>query len=153
MFTIDRRGTSDTSDDVYSFRNLDGASVIDKHYTNPQSRNDGLGSVRVATNVVRDINGAFVPGDSSTLTLYDITSVLQGGLDYVQLGRISPNPVGGAYTYFAVGQAPAAILMPSTGSAQYEGGTRGQYVDGAGVSYDVPLNFHPAATRVLGLVT
>lgn len=153
LFTIDRRGTSDTSDDVYSFRNLDGASVIDKHYTNPQSRNDGLGSVRVATNVVRDINGAFVPGDSSTLTLYDITSVLQGGLDYVQLGRVSPNPVGGAYTYFAVGQVPAAILMPSTGSAQYEGGTRGQYVDGAGVSYATASDLSLTANFGTGVVT
>lgn len=153
LFTIDRRGTSDTSDDVYSFRNLDGASVIDKRYANPQSRNDGLGSARVATNVVRDINGALVPGDSSTLTLYDITSVLQGGLDYVQLGRVSPNPAGGAYTYFAVGQVQPTMIMPTTGTAQYEGGTRGQYINGAGVSYATASDLSLTANFGTGAVT
>lgn len=153
QFTIDRRGTSQTSDDLYAFRNAEGAAVIDRFYTNPQSRNDGLGSVRVATNVVRDINGAYIPGDSSTLTLYDITSVLQGGLDYVQLGRVAPNPANGAYTYFAVGQTPVAMVMPTTGTAQYQGGTRGEYINGAGVSYRTASDLTLTANFGTGAVT
>lgn len=153
QFTIDRRGTSQTSDDIYTFRNLAGVAVVDKYYTDLQSRTDALGNVRVATNVVRNISGDFVPGDSSTLTLYDITSVLQGGLDYVQLGRISPNPANGAYTYFAVGQTPSATIMPTTGTAQYQGGTRGEYINGAGVSYATASDLSLTANFGAGSVT
>ncbi len=153
MFTIDRRGTSQTSDDRYAFRNLAGAAVINKLYTNPEARTDALGNVRVATNVALNISGDLVPGDGSTLTLYDITSVLQGGLDYVQLGRISPNPANGAYTYFAVGQAPSVAIMPTTGSAQYQGGTRGEYINGAGVSYATASDLSLTANFGTGAVT
>lgn len=153
IFTIDRRGTSETGDDLYAFRNTGGVAVVDRFYTNPQSQNDGLGPVRIAANVVRDISGAYVPGDSSTLTLYDVTSVLQGGLDYVQLGRVSPNPANGAYTYFAVGQTPTAVVMPTAGSAQYEGGTRGEYISAAGVSYRTASDLSLTANFGTGAVT
>jgi len=153
LFTIDRRGTSATSDDIYTFRNIEGVAVVDRFYTNPQTRTDALGNIRVATNVARNINGDFVTGDSSTLTLYDITSVLQGGLDYVQLGRISPNPANGAYTYFAVGQIPSVTIMPTTGTAQYQGGTRGEYINGAGVSYATASDLSLTANFGTGAVT
>jgi hypothetical protein len=109
---------------------LGGASVIYKYYANFQSKDDGLGPVRVGESWVNDIAG-LRPGGTGSLTLFDITNVLQGGLDYVQLGEVTPNPVNGAYTFFAVGRLGGAPVMPATGSARYDGGTRGVYVDGA----------------------
>lgn len=141
---MNRQATAQTSDDLYEVGSYAGASVFRKEYTNPQVGNDGLGPVRTATNVVRDINGILIPGDDSTLTLFDITNVLQGGLDYVQLGRVSPVPGEGTAIFFAVGQTVAPTLMPTTGSAHFEGGTRGAYTNGAGTTYatasDVVLN-------------
>lgn len=134
-FEMDRRGTIATSDDVYVWGSSAGASVVRKTYTNLKSSNDGLGPVRSGANVVRDISGAFIPGDASTLTLFDITNVLKGGLDYVQLGRLSPGPAGGTSGFFAVGRTVPLASMPTTGSARYDGGTRGAYTSGGGTTY------------------
>lgn len=151
---IDRKGTTATSDDVYSFRFIGGVAVIDKFYTNPQTGNDGLGPIRTAANVVRDFTGtSFVAGDSSTLTLYDITNVLEGGLDYVQLGKVAPNPINGAYTFFAVGRSPSTVVMPTTGSARFDGGTRGAYINAAGTSYSTASDVILTANFGTGAIT
>lgn len=133
-FQIDRNGTAQTTDDVYLLSSYAGAAVVRQFYTDPQKGNDGLGPIRTSTNVVRDpFSGAFVPGDGTALTLFDITNVLQGGLDYVQLGRVSL-PSGNANAFFAVARTPSATVMPATGSARFTGGTRGSYINGAGTT-------------------
>ena len=153
-FQIDRKGTTQASDDVYLFSYFGGASVIYKFYTDLQNKNDGLGPVRTGKNVVRDLfSGEFKPGDGSTLTLFDITNVLQGGLDYVQLGQVSPNPINGAYTFFAVARTPSPTVMPSTGTARFDGGTRGAYISGAGTTYATASDVTLSANFATGAIT
>jgi len=151
---IFRKGTlQNNAEDIYVFGYLGGASVIYRYYTNLKIGNDGLGPVRVGENIFNDIGG-FRPGDSSKLTLFDITNVLQGGLDYIQLGKVSPNPVNGAHTFFALARTASVPAMPSTGSARFAGGTRGVYTNGANVAFstasDVSLTANFAAGTVAG---
>lgn len=152
-FKMDRRGTTETSDDVYEWGSNAGASVLRKTYVNLKSGNDGLGPIRTAANVVQDLGGAYVPGDGSTLTLFDITNVLQGGLDYVQLGRLSPGAGGGATGFFAVGRTLPLSFMPTTGSARYDGGTRGAYTNASGTTYATASDVTLTANFATGAVT
>ena len=152
---FDRHGTTPISDDTYLVSSFAGASVIYRYYADPQSGDDGLGPVRTSANVSRDIfTGAFGPGDGSVLTLFDITNVLQGGLDYVQLGRLAPTLYGGNYGFFAVGRTQSSMIMPTTGSARFDGGTRGAYTNGAGTTYatasDITLNANFGTGAVTG---
>lgn len=130
---------------------LGGASVIYKYYADFESKNDGLGPVRVGKSYINDIGG-LKPGGTGALTLFDITNVLQGGLDYVQLGEVAPNPVNGAYTFFAVGRTAATPVMPNTGSARYDGGTRGIYVDGANTTFSTASDVTMTANFGTGAV-
>jgi hypothetical protein len=113
-----------------------------------------LGPVRTGSNIVRDpFSGESNPGDGSVLTLFDITNVLQGGLDYIQLGRLSPTFTGRALDYFVVGQ-PLAVAMPTSGSARFDGGTRGAYISASGTtistSSDITLNANFATGAITG---
>ncbi|KQZ17773.1 transferrin-binding protein-like solute binding protein [Caulobacter sp. Root1472] len=130
---------------------LGGASVIYKYYADFESKNDGLGPVRVGKSYINDIGG-LKPGGTGALTLFDITNVLQGGLDYVQLGEVAPNPVNGAYTFFAVGRTAGTPVMPNTGSARYDGGTRGIYVDGANTTFSTASDVTMTANFGTGAV-
>lgn len=150
---IDRRGTPQASDDRYVFSYF-GASVNYRIYQSLESKNDGLGPVRTGSNIVLDqFSGLPRPGDGSVLTLYDITNVLQGGLDYIQLGQISPTFTGRAMDFFVVGQ-PLAVSMPTSGSARFDGGTRGAYISASGTtistSSDITLNANFATGAVTG---
>jgi hypothetical protein len=129
--TVDRNGTSDVGDDRFTLAYLRGASPIYRTYRNLQSKNDGLGPVRTGAAV--ELNGAVA--DGSILTLFDITNVLNGGLDYIQLGRVSPTVENVDLSFFAIGPRTPAAMMPTTGSARFDGGTRGAYITGAG-SFD-----------------
>lgn len=131
---------------------LGGASVIYRYFGDFESKNDGLGPVRVGKSYINDIGG-FRPGGTGALTLFDITNVLQGGLDYVQLGEVAPNPINGAYTFFAVGRTPATPVMPSTGSARYDGGTRGIYIDGANTKFSTASDVTMTANFGSGAVS
>lgn len=136
VLSIDRNGTTDRSDDVYLWSSNAGATVLRKHYANMTSGEDALGWTRTAANVQFDINGAQIPGDGSILTLFDITNVLQGGLDYVQLGMLTNAPGANLkHGFFAFGGTVPDASMPTTGTATYSGGTRGAYTDGAGQTY------------------
>lgn len=149
---LDNRGTSQISDDRYVF-DYSGASVNYKIYQDLERKNDALGPVRTGPNIVLDLfSGAPRPGDGSVLTLYDITNVLQGGLDYVQLGSISPTVTGRAMTFFYAGQPQVA--MPTTGSARFDGGTRGAYINASGgtisTASDITLTANFAAGSIAG---
>jgi hypothetical protein len=111
-----------------------------------------LGPVRVGESYINDIGG-LRPGGSGNLTLFDITNVLQGGLDYVQLGAVAPNPVNGAYTYFAVGRSSGTPTMPTTGSARYDGGTRGVYIDGSNAAFSTASDVTMTANFASGAVS
>lgn len=132
---------------------LGGVSVNYRYFGAFESKTDGLGPVRVGKSYINDISG-FKPGGTGALTLFDITNVLQGGLDYVQLGEVAPNPVNGAYTFFAVGRTAATPAMPTTGTARYDGGTRGVYVNGSNVAFstasDVTMTTNFATGAVSG---
>lgn len=150
---IDRRGTMETGDDVYEWGSNAGASAFRKTYANIVRGNDGLGPIRTTTNVQRDLNGVFIPGDGSTLTLFDITNVLQGGLDYVQLGRQSSGAGGGSPGFFAVGRTVPLSFMPTTGSGRYDGGTRGAYTNASGTTYATASDVTFTANFATGAVT
>lgn len=151
---FNRAGTTQTSDDSYTFLSYAGATVVSKAYNNPQTGNDGLGPVRTAANVTRDaISGATLPGDGSVLTFFDITNVLQGGLDYVQLGQVSPPSAGGSLGFFAVARTPSSTAMPTTGSARFDGGTRGAYISGSGTRYATASDVTLTANFGTGAVT
>lgn len=128
-----------------------GASVINKYYANFQSKDDGLGPVRIGESYINDISG-LRPGGTGNLTLFDITNVLQGGLDYVQLGKVAPNPVGGAYTFFAVGKILSSPALPTTGTARYDGGTRGLYTNASNATFSTASDVTMTANFATGAV-
>jgi hypothetical protein len=134
--SLDNRKTPATDDDLYVFANTSGAGVIYRYYDTPTVKTDGLGRIRTGANYGRDgITGAHLPGDGSTLTLYDISNVLQGGLDYVQLGSLSSAGSTKAPTYFVMGSGLQRPLLPTTGTAKFDGGARGSYTTSAGAVY------------------
>ncbi|WP_421728653.1 transferrin-binding protein-like solute binding protein [Brevundimonas sp.] len=123
-------------------------------YTDFESGDDGLGPVRTAKNVEKNMfSSGYGPGDGSSMTLFDITNVLKGGLDYVQLGRLDPAPGGGAVGFFALGERAPLEVMPTTGSAKYEGGTRGDYTNAAGTVYSTASDVTLTANFGTGEVT
>lgn len=128
--------TPQTDDDRYVLANDAGAGIIYRYYETPLAKIDGLGRIRVGANYGRDgVTGGSLPGDGTTLTLYDIANVLQGGLDYVQLGSLTTPGATGAPAYFAMGQSFQQPRLPTTGTAKFDGGARGSYVTGAGAVY------------------
>ena len=155
FIAFDNRKTTRTDDDQYVLGNFRGAGALYTYYDTPVSKTDGLGLIRVGANYGRDgITGARLPGDGSTLTLYDITNVLQGGLDYIQLGSLTLANTTGAPSYFAVGAGLMQPLLPTTGLAKFDGGARGAYVTGAGAVYntssDITLTADFAKASVTG---
>ena len=137
FIAFDNRKTTRTDDDQYVLGNFRGAGAIYIYYDTPLAKTDGLGLIRVGANYGRDgVTGARLPGDGSTLTLYDITNALQGGLDYVQLGSLTLANQTGAPAYFAVGAGLTQPLLPTTGSAKFDGGARGAYVASTGAVYN-----------------
>lgn len=152
---FDNRKTTRTDDDVYILGNFSGVGPAYRYYDTPVTKTDGLGRIRVGANYRRDgVTGEHFPGDGSTLTLYEITNVLQGGLDYVQLGSVTSAGGTGAPTYFAVGPALLPPKLPSTGTAKFDGGARGSYVTGGGAVYstlgDITLTADFGAGAVTG---
>lgn len=147
--------TPQTDDDRYVLSNLSGAGIPYAYYDTPVATTDGLGRIRVGANYRRDgITGERLPGDGSTLTLYDIANVLQGGLDYVQLGSVTAAGATGAPAYFVVGPSLRQPTLPTTGTAKFDGGARGSYVTGSGAVYstlsDVTLTADFAKASVSG---
>jgi hypothetical protein len=154
FFSIQRKGSATLFDeDTYVLANFALASLFYHYYKGFQSKDDGLGPVRVAPEYRHDGFGNLLPVASGSMTLFDITNVLQGGLDYVQLGKISPNPVNGAYGFFAVGRYPGTPSMPTTGSARYDGGTRGLYVNGSNVAFSTASDVTMTANFATGAVS
>jgi hypothetical protein len=134
--SLDNRKTLKTDDDLYVFANVSGAGAIYRYYDTPTAKTDGLGRIRTGANYGRDgVTGAHLPGDGTTLTLYDISNVLQGGLDYVQLGSLSSAGSTKVPTFFAMGQGLLPPRLPTTGTAKFDGGARGAYTTGAGAVY------------------
>lgn len=137
FIAFDNRKTTRTDDDQYVLGNFRGAGAVYIYYDTPTAKTDGLGRIRVGANYGRDgVTGDHLPGNGSILTLYDITNVLQGGLDYVQLGSVTLANSTGAPSYFAVGAGLAQPLLPTTGSAKFDGGARGTYVASTGAAYN-----------------
>jgi hypothetical protein len=153
LFSIRRKGSSTMfTEDTYVLAYSGMASLIYHYYKGFQSKDDGLGPVRVGADHRHDGFGNLTPVGSGAMTLFDITNVLQGGLDYVQLGMISPNPISGTYSFFAAGRYLVTPMMPGSGTARYDGGTRGVYVNGSNVAFstasDVTMNVN-FGTRVI----
>lgn len=148
---IEPRGAQ-PQDDIYTFARY-GAGYIEKHYTDFVASTDGLGRIRTASNVIFNPSGQSQLGDGSKLTLFDIANVLQGGLDYVQLGKISPSTAGGLSVFFATGQPMNAGTIPTTGSARFDGGTRGTYINGAGTAYETSSDITMTADFGAGQVS
>lgn len=136
---LDTRGTSTAADDTYAWVHVVGGP--EANYTSPQTLNDGLGTVRRLTGSATGLG----------LEIFDVGNLLSSGLDYVQLGAFTGGPDGKAY--FAV-SGPNYVLMPLTGSAQYRGGTRGTYINAAGVSAytagDIAMTANFASRDVTG---
>jgi hypothetical protein len=154
FFSIQRKGSATLFDeDTYVLANFASASLIYHYYKGFQNKDDGLGPVRVGGEYRSDGFGNLLPVASGSMTLFDITNVLQGGLDYVQLGEVAPNPVYGAYDFFAVGRYPATPSMPTTGSARYDGGTRGVYVNGSNVAFSTASDVTMTANFGSGAVS
>jgi hypothetical protein len=132
---FDGKKTQRTDDDQWVFYYF-GVAVDYRYYDTPVAKTDGLGRIRTAANYRRDsVTGDHFPGNGSVLTLYDISNVLQGGLDYVQLGSLTPAGASAIPTYFAVGSGYSRPTLPTTGTAKFDGGARGSYVTGAGALY------------------
>ncbi len=151
---FDNKKTQRTDDDQWVFYYF-AASVIYRYYDTPVAKTDGLGRIRVGSNYRRDgVTGEHTPGDGSVLTLYDIGNVLQGGLDYVQLGSLTAANATGAPSYFVVGSGYSRPTLPTTGTAKFDGGARGSYVTGAGAVYstlsDMTLTADFAKASVTG---
>lgn len=152
FIAIDPRTPSRT-DDIYDFGNLGGVAVVYKTYTNLTVGSDGLGNTRTGSNVVRDVSGEFRAGDGSKMTLFDIENTLRVGLDYVQLGRLSSGANNAIHTYFAVGRTNPVVVLPTTGTGQYAGGTRGSYITGAGTHYNTASDLSMSVDFVTSRVT
>ena len=153
--SVDNRKTARTDDDLYVLTNMSGVGQPYRYYDTPVAKTDGLGRIRVGANYGRDgVTGDHLPGDGSTLTLYDITNVLQGGLDYVQLGSITRAGAVGAPTYFAAGPSLLPPKLPATGTAKFDGGARGAYVTSGGAVYstlsDITLTADFGAAAITG---
>jgi hypothetical protein len=121
-------------DDVYVLNTYVSAtdSYIEHNYSDFQASQDQLGRVRTGVSVASPTAAA----DGSSLTLYDITDVLNGGLDYVQLGQFTPADTSGVSSYFALGARLLGSSMPHTGTAEFKGGTRGSYISASGARYE-----------------
>ena len=126
---VDRKGTATPDDDTFTYDYPDAVSATRMSFSNFTIANTPLGVVRTA-------NGTDGAGRTGTLDLYEISNVLGGGLDYVQLGRITGTvaPIRQGASYFAVGQQHLASNLPTTGTARFSGGTRGTYVDDTGAA-------------------
>lgn len=151
---FDNKNTQRTDDDQWVF-NYFSAAVIYRYYDTPMPATDGLGRIRVGANYGRNgVTGEHTPGDGTILTLYDITNVLQGGLDYVQLGSLAKPGTPGAPGYFAVGSGYSRPVLPTTGTAKFDGGARGAYVTSTGAVYstlsDMTLTADFAKASVTG---
>lgn len=131
--TIDVGSRTDVQDDLYVLSIWVSAtdSYIDHNYSSFQASQDGLGRIRTGASVASSTAAA----DGSTLTLFDITNVLNGGLDYVQLGMVPTSGQNAVTNYFALGPRLLGSSMPQTGTAEFKGGTRGSYTSAAGARY------------------
>lgn len=131
---IDNKKTPQTDDDSYVLVNEVGTPIY-RYFDTPQAMTDGLGRIRVGANYYRNgVTGERGPGDGTLLTLYDITNVLQGGLDYIQLGSVG-KAGSTAPAYFVVGSPYLRPTLPTTGTAKFDGGARGAYTTTAGAVY------------------
>jgi hypothetical protein len=114
-----------------------------RSFTNLVDLDDGLGPVSTAAN-----------GDT-TFYKFDVSSALSGSLDYVQLVAHTRANSGtliddGFQTY---GRLTTTANMPRTGSAVFNGGTRGFYYDGAktfATASDITMNVDFAAMTATG---
>jgi len=132
---FDNKKTPQTDDDTYVLMN-DISGPLYRYYDTPKATTDGLGRIRVGANYYRDgVTGEHGPGDGTVLTLYDITNVLQGGLDYVQLGSVGKSGGAVAPAFFALGSGYFRPTLPTTGTAKFDGGARGAYTTTAGAVY------------------
>jgi hypothetical protein len=133
-----------TADDIYHFKYLS----LDPVFTNFVSGSDGLGPARASETTTG--------GTDWGLILYDVSSTLSGSLDYVQLGTLlrDNGPNDASVIYFAVGPAFDTAALPTTGTARYDGGTRGYYVNSAGVLYftgsDITMTANFASSNITG---
>ena len=152
--TVDPGATSAASDDIYTVRYAAHGVNYTQAFTGAgASGPDGFGGQ--AKLVQGSQNGL----DASFL-VYDVSTVLSGALDFVQIAaydrETSANGAEDAFIIFGRQTAPAN--MPTTGSAQYVGSTRGIYVTGdTGTLYttasDITLSANFGTGAVSGQAT
>lgn len=135
--TMDLKGTVSRSDDSFFFDIPASVSVSIAGYPTLQSSFDGFSTVRTGTAAWT------TSGQPVTLTIFELPTVLGGGLDYLQVSRMSGalTPFGNTGTAYSVSgvssfnSGPPGITLPTSGSATYRGETRGDYIDAAGNTY------------------
>jgi len=109
---------------------------------------DGFGG-QVKTASADDI---FLTG---TLSVYDVSSTLSRALDFVQIAAERHREVAQQEerSFIVFGRQTAPADMPTTGSAQFAGATRGAYVNGDrlyATASDISLNANFATGAVSG---
>lgn len=151
VFDIDGKLTADRSDDRYIY-SVEAISTIASTLTGFTTYADALGTARQAE--------GFSPSvPNSRVDIFEVQNVLQGGLDYLQIGRITGSlSVGTSGTsYFAHGREVSPSQLPTTGSGTFRGGTRGDYIDASGATFrtasDISLTLDFAARTLNGSAT
>lgn len=138
-FGLDSKGTASTADDSYVLSTFASPSqTANATFSSLQTGFDGFSSVRFGQS-----NWSTSVQDTVSLTIFEFPSVLGGGLDFIQLARLtgSVTPSGTGVQYAVIGNVGSGFLSPAvglqtSGSATYRGETRGTYIDTAGQALD-----------------
>jgi hypothetical protein len=118
--------TNATSDDTWTVKYQAGTINFEQTYSGLTASSDVLTRYRAA--------GATQNGLNSSFFLFDFDTALTGALNYVTLAAYERNigTDGAELAFMPIGLRTAGSAMPTTGSAQFRGATRGLYVSSAG---------------------
>lgn len=151
--TVSPGATSFTSDDVYTVAYIANGVNYTQTFTGFIADEDGLGGKAKLAYGTQNGYGA-------SLLVFDLSSSLSNTLDFVQLAAYdrTVSAIAAEDAFFVFGRQTLPADMPTNGSAQYAGATRGIYVTGdTGVLYrtasDVTLNANFASGAVSGLAS
>lgn len=113
----DSQGTASTADDRYTVRY--GPDGYERSFTGFAPTSDGLGTYRFSSQTVG--------GRGESLYLMDIANAFANSLDYVQMLGFEreTDATHAQLAYLTVGVQTPRASMPTTGTARFEGETRG----------------------------
>lgn len=121
--------------------------VVTKNFVPADPFSDALGSWK-----------QWIASGGYRFSVFDLSSALSGGLDYVQLLKFETLafPADRLTGYMAYGNKTTSTLIPSSGTASFAGGTRGSYATGAilySTASDVTLSVNFGSNAVTGAAT